>query len=118
MYRASTINSFKENISSIKLLLLSICLVGLWGYQGDLGFSWHTMAVIRLTIFVVAIMAVIMVISHIVGLVTALFFDKNKSMVKSLKYISRFFTVIFFIFGLGAFLDTFGIYPFLDVIGF
>ncbi len=117
MYRTSTINSFKENKNSIALLLLSIFLVGLWGYQGDLGFSWDTMAVIRLTIFVVAIMAVIMLISHITGLVISLFIDKNKSMVKSLKYISRFFTVIFFSFGLGAFLDTFGIYPFLDAIG-
>lgn len=101
----------------ILLLLLSIFIVGLWGYQGGLGFIWHTMAVIKLLIFVVVLLTVIMFISHITGLIFSLFLDKDKSMVKSLKYISRFFTAIFFFFGLGAFIDTFGGYPFLDVIG-
>jgi len=117
VYRESTINSIKENKKSLVFLSLSIFLVGLWGYLSEVGFYWYTDAVILLMAAVVVLQVALMVFSNIIGLIFSIFTDPIKAMSRSLKYICRFFTTVFFIFGVIAFLDGFGVYPFLDAFG-
>ena len=117
MYRESTVNSIKENKHSLAFLLLSILLVGLWGYLSEVGFCWYTDAVILLMVAAVILQVALMVFSNIIGLIFSFFTDPIKAMNRSLKYICRFFATVFFIFGVIAFLDGFGVYPFLDAFG-